>query len=47
MEAGGILAPVMGSFIDRFGFHTTFSIAGGAVVLVALICAVFLWGSRD
>jgi predicted MFS family arabinose efflux permease len=47
MEAGGILAPVMGSFIDRFGFHVTFSIAGGAVVLVTLICMVFLWGSRD
>jgi len=47
MEAGGILAPVMGSFIDRFGFHPTFSIAGGTVVLVTLICTVFLWGSRD
>ena len=47
MEAGGILAPIMGSFIDLFGFHTTFSIAGGAVVLVALVCAVFLWGSRN
>jgi len=47
MEAGGILAPVIGSFIDRFGFHTTFSIAGSAVVVVALICAAFLWGSRN
>jgi len=47
MEAGGILAPVMGSLIDRFGFDYSFNIAAVAVVAVALTCSVFLWGSRD
>lgn len=47
MEAGGILTPVMGSFIDRFGFYSSFTIAGIAVVAMTLICSVFLWGRRD
>ncbi len=47
MEAGGILAPVMGSLIDRFGFDYSFNIAAIAVVAVTLTCSVFLWGSRD
>ncbi len=47
IEGGAILAPVMGFFIDRFGFYSTFTIAGMAVVAVTLICSVFLWGRRD
>ena len=46
-EAGAVLAPVMGSLIDRFGFYTCFTIASVAIIAVTLICAVFLWGSRD
>jgi len=47
METGGILAPVMGSLIDQFGFDYSFNIAAIAVVAVTLTCSVFLWGSRD
>jgi len=47
MEAGAILTPVMGFFIDRFGFYSSFTIAGIAVVAMTLICSVFLWGRRD
>ena len=47
MEAGGLLAPVMGFFIDRFGFNVNFTIASIALVVVTLVCSVFLWGSRD
>jgi len=47
MEAGGVLAPIMGSFIDQFGFHPSFTIAAAVIVTVTLICSVFLWGSRD
>jgi len=47
MEGSGILTPVMGSFIDRFGFYSSFTIAGIAVVAMTLICSVFLWGRRD
>jgi len=47
MEGSGILTPVMGFFIDRFGFYSSFTIAGIAVVAMTLICSVFLWGRRD
>ncbi|GAH79950.1 unnamed protein product, partial [marine sediment metagenome] len=47
MEGGAVLTPVMGYFIDRFGFYSSFTIAGIAVVAVTLICSVFLWGRRD
>jgi sugar phosphate permease len=47
MEGGGLLTPVMGSFIDRFGFHSSFTIASAAIVTVTLICSLFLRGSQD
>jgi len=47
MEGGGILTPMMGSFIDKFGFYRSFTIAGIAVVAMTLICSVFLWGKQD
>ena len=46
-EGGAVLTPVMGYFIDRFGFYSSFTIAGIAVVVMTLICSVFLWGRRD
>ena len=47
MEAGGILAPVMGSFIDRFGFYSTFTVVAIVIVAVTLACAAFLWRTRE
>ena len=47
MEGGGLLTPVMGSLIDRFGFHSSFTIASAAIVTVTLICSLFLRGSQD
>ncbi len=47
MEAGGVLAPIMGFFIDRFGFYPSFTTAGVAIVIVTLTCSAFLWGSQD
>ena len=47
MEAGAILAPVMGFLIDQLGFYSSFTIASAALVAVTLTCSVFLWGSRD
>jgi len=47
MEGGGILTPVMGYLIDRFGFYASFTIAGAALVMVTLACSIFLWGSWD
>ena len=47
MEAGAVFAPIMGFLIDRFGFHTSFSIGSIAVIVVTVICAGFLWRSRE
>lgn len=47
MEAGGILVPIMGFIIDRFGFYYNFTLTGIVMLAVTLICSVFLWGSRD
>jgi len=47
MEGGGILTPVMGYLIDRFGFYPSFTIAAAALAAVTLACSVFLWRRRD
>ncbi len=47
MEGGGVLTPILGSLIDRFGFYTSFTIAGAALLAVTLVCSIWLWGSRD
>ena len=47
MEGGAVLTPVMGFFIDRFGFYSSFTIASIAVVAMTLVCSVFLWGKQD
>jgi len=46
-EAGAILAPLLGSLIDRFGFNFTINIASASIVAVTLLCAVFLRGGQD
>lgn len=47
MESGGLLTPVMGNLIDRFGFYPSFSLAGAAIFTVTLIGSVWLWGKRE
>ncbi|MCK4368572.1 MAG: MFS transporter [Dehalococcoidales bacterium] len=42
----GLIIPVVGILADRFSFDTSFTIVGGAVLGVTLICSVFLRGSR-
>ncbi len=46
MESGGIVTPVMGYMIDKFGFYLSFNILGISLLLVTLICAFFIWGDR-
>ncbi len=43
----GVIAPVIGYLIDRFGFYTSFTIVGATLLVVTLGCSIFLWGSRD
>jgi len=47
MEAGGVLTPGLGYLIDQFDFYPSFIIMGAALVTVTLVCAMFVWGSRD
>lgn len=43
----GLVVPVLGYLADHFSFATSFTVAGGAVLAIVLVCTVFLWGSRD
>jgi NNP family nitrate/nitrite transporter-like MFS transporter len=47
MESGGILTPVMGNLIDRFGFYPSFSFAAVVLFTITLICSFWLWGNRE
>jgi predicted MFS family arabinose efflux permease len=41
------IIPLLGYSIDHAGFSTSFSIAGGAVFIVTLICSLWLWGKAS
>ena len=43
----GLITPILGYFIDRVGFYTSFTIVSATLVAVTLGCSIFLWGSRD
>ena len=47
MEAGGVLTPLIGAFIDRTGFSYTFTIISAVLIAVTVVTSVFLRGSRD
>ena len=42
MEGNGVLAPVVGYLIDRYGFSTAYTVSGIAMIAVALVCALAL-----
>ena len=46
-RGGPAIAPLIGYLIDHYGFYTSFSVVGVALVAVTLVCVVLLWGSRD
>ncbi|MFC2041251.1 MFS transporter [Chloroflexota bacterium] len=46
MEISGLLAPVIGNLIDRFGFYRSFTIASIFLATVAVVCSMFLWRNR-
>jgi MFS family permease len=43
---GAIFAPIMGGFIDRFGFHTMYNFAAYAVTGVAIVTSLFIWDAK-
>ncbi len=46
-RGGPAIAPVIGYIIDNYGFNTSFSIVGAAMVVITLFCGVLLWGRRN
>lgn len=46
MESGGVLTPLMGYLVDRFGFYPSFTMAGATLLLVTFICSFWLRESR-
>ena len=43
---GAIFAPIMGRFIDVYGFHTMFTFSAWAVTAVAVVTSIFIWDAR-
>jgi MFS family permease len=42
-----LLLPVIGKLIDRYSFSAAFTVIGGTLFAVALICAGLLWGTKE
>jgi len=42
-----IITPTVGFLADHFGFTTSFTILGVAMLFLTLVCSVFLWGTRE
>ncbi|MEW6143341.1 MAG: MFS transporter [Chloroflexota bacterium] len=43
MEGSGILTPVVGFMIDRFGFQTSFEVMAAVLMVIVVVCAALLW----
>lgn len=46
IDGVGILTPVMGFFIDRYGFDAAFTLSGIIVAAMTLVCGIILVGNR-
>jgi MFS family permease len=44
---GAIFAPIMGTFIDKYGYHAMFNFSAYAVTAVAVVTAAFIWDAKD
>jgi MFS family permease len=43
---GAIFAPIMGRFLDTYGFHTIFTFSAYAVTAVAVLTSFFIWDAK-
>jgi MFS family permease len=43
----GVIMPALGYLIDNYSYETCFTVAGVSTAVVVILCALFLWGSRD
>jgi MFS family permease len=44
---GAIFAPIMGGFIDTYGFNTMFTFSAYAVTAVAVVTSIFIWDAKN
>ena len=44
---GAIFAPIMGGFIDRFGYTMMLNFSAWAVTMAAVVTAIFIWDAKD
>jgi MFS family permease len=44
---GAIFAPIMGGFIDHYGYKTMFQFAAWTVTAMAMVTAIFIWDAKD
>jgi MFS family permease len=44
---GAIFAPIMGRFIDIYGFHTIFTFTAYVMTAVAIVTSIFIWDAKD
>jgi len=42
MEGNGVLVPIVGYLVDRFGFATAYTVSGIAMTAVAVVCSLLL-----
>jgi MFS transporter, FSR family, fosmidomycin resistance protein len=49
LSRGGpaLLLPVIGKLVDRYSFSLAFTVIGGLLFIIAMICAGLLWGTKD
>jgi predicted MFS family arabinose efflux permease len=43
----GVIMPALGYLIDNYSYETCFTVAGASMAIVAILCALLLWGRRD
>jgi len=46
VEGSGVLTPLLGHLIDRFGFSLGFTVVSVALLAVTLVCSIFLWSKQ-
>jgi len=46
VEGSGVLTPLLGHLIDRFGFSLSFTVVSVALLAVTLVCSIFLWSKQ-
>jgi hypothetical protein len=43
---GAIFAPIMGTFLDKYGFDVMLTFSGIVVTAMAIITSFFIWDAR-